>query len=304
MADSPKMNDTQRSKLTALLLALGSGAAAVAHGACPDGEHATIRANQVGFAVDGAKLAIVATAAKEPVRWTLVDRDGVVRLSGTGDAFGDDTLSGERVQRVDFSAARQTGEGFRIRSGCAESHPFRIGAEPYGRLPYDALAYFYHNRSGVPIEAKYAGGERWARPAGHPHDIATCRSGKDAHGNDWPGCDYRLDVTGGWYDAGDQGKYVVNAGISVWTLLDLYEWQQAFGYADLFADGRASIPEAGNGISDLLDEARFELEFLLRMPGSNSDAYAQAFRADHNRRHSDQEPAQHATDAHQSRQRA
>jgi endoglucanase len=246
--------------------------AGVGRAACPETESAAIRANQVGFIADGAKRAIVATAAADPVRWSLVDSDGDAVLSGSAQPFGADPRSGERLQRIDFSAARDTGEGFRIRTDCAASHPFRIAAAPYGRLPYDALAYFYHNRSGMPIEAKYAGGAQWARPAGHPHDVATCRSGKDSYGNDWPGCDYRPDVSGGWYDAGDQGKYVVNGGITVWTLLDLYEWQRAFGRADAFEDGRASIPEAGNGVSDLLDEARYEIEFLLRMQAPDGAA--------------------------------
>jgi endoglucanase len=42
-------------------------------------------------------------------------------------------------------------------------------------------------------------------------------------------CTYRLDVTGGWFDAGDYGKYVVNGGIAVWTLMNLYERNQVFG---------------------------------------------------------------------------
>ncbi len=53
---------------------------------------------------------------------------------------------------------------------------------------------------------------------------------------------------------------MVNGGITVWTLLNLYEqgWQG-------FPDGSQMIPEQANGISDLLDEARWEMEFLLSM---------------------------------------
>ena len=69
------------------------------------------------------------------------------------------------------------------------------------------------------------------------------------------GCDYRLDVRGGWYDAGDHGKYVVNGGISVWHLLALYERSVAMKREAAFTDGRAKIPEAGNRVPDLLDEA-------------------------------------------------
>lgn len=146
----------------------------------------------------------------------------------------------------------------------AQQPPER-GPNDYRRLAHDALSYFYHNRSGIPIEARFAGGEQWARPAGHAKETVTCFAGEDARRNRWPGCDYALDVTGGWYDAGDHGKYVVNGGISAWTLLNLYEFTRATGSSDLFADGSHPIPEAGNGVSDLLDEARWEMEFLLAM---------------------------------------
>src|SRR5690606_32346894 len=77
--------------------------------------------------------------------------------------------------------------------------------------------------------------------------------------------DYELDATGGWYDAGDHGKYVVNAGISVWTLLNYYERAQRVSSSDAFADGSLSIPERANGTDDLLDEVRWELKFVLGM---------------------------------------
>jgi len=226
---------------------------------------AEIRLNQLGFQADGPKRAVIASAADAPLRWEMVDAGGTVRASGATTVFGDDPVSGQHVHRVDFSEFRDAGQGFRLATECARSHPFVIGAAPFGRLAYDALAYFYQNRSGVPIEALHAGGAEWARPAGHPRDVATCRTGVDPQGNRWPGCDYSLDATGGWYDAGDQGKYVVNGGISVWTLMNLFERQQALGRPPAFADGRTALPEAGNGVNDLLDEARFELEFLLRM---------------------------------------
>src|SRR5439155_1808797 len=61
-------------------------------------------------------------------------------------------------------------------------------------------------------------------------------------------------------------KYVVNGGIAVWTLLDQYERARYLGasIAD-FGDGKLNIPERQNGVPDLLDEARWEMEFLLKM---------------------------------------
>jgi endoglucanase len=221
--------------------------------------------NQAGFYAEAAKRAIIASPSTSPLQWQLIDSAGEERATGRTRVFGDDPVSGDHVHQADFSDFRGKGDGFKVKIGCAESHPFVIGRDPYSQLKYDALLYFYHNRSGVPIDAEHGGGDTWARPAGHERDVATCRSDIDQHGNRWPGCDYSLDLTGGWYDAGDHGKYVVNGGIAVWTLLNLYERQQLLKRGNTFSDGHMSIPEAGNGVDDLLDEVRFQLEFLLRM---------------------------------------
>ena len=88
------------------------------------------------------------------------------------------------------------------------------------------------------------------------------------YGEPWT-CDYTLDVVGGWYDAGDHGKYVVNGGISVYQLLNTYERPLTTGArsADPGAldDGTLAVPERGNGVPDMLDEARWELEWMLTM---------------------------------------
>ena len=238
--------------------------AAIAAPAAAQGPVSPVRLNQLGFEPAAAKRAIAPNASRTPVRWRLVDARGRTRAQGATRVAGDDAASGEHVHQVDLSDFGAAGDGYRLQVGGAESRPFRIGARPYARLKYDALAYFYHNRSGVPIEASLVG-ERWARPAGHAPDRATCFAGADQQGNRWEGCGYTLDATGGWYDAGDHGKYVVNGGIALWTLLNAYERAQIRRTADAFADGRAAIPERGNGVNDLLDEARWQLKFMLAM---------------------------------------
>ena len=224
-----------------------------------------VRLNQIGLLPDGAKRAIVPHRSREPLAWRLSDGAGAVRASGRTRVFGADRFSGEHVHQIDFGAFAVAGSGYRLRVDGADSRPFAIRAGAYGPLARDALAYFYHNRAGTPIEARFAGGAQWARPAGHPSEKATCLSGADPKGNRWPGCDYALDVTGGWYDAGDHGKYVVNGGVSLWTLLNLYERRLHAKMPPAFADGAATIPESGNGVDDLLDEARWQMEFMLRM---------------------------------------
>jgi len=223
-----------------------------------------IRLNQLGFVPDGPKRAVLPNASTTPLHWELNDRWGVSRARGETTVVGDDSASGEHLHLIDFSAWRTPGDNFRLVVGAARSRAFRIAPDMLERLPRDALNYFYQNRASTPIEARFAGGERWARPAAHAPDRATCISGPDERGDRWAPCAYTLDVSRGWYDAGDHGKYVVNGGIALWTLLNLYELGQVRGRPD-FADGSAAIPEAGNAVNDLLDEARWEIEFLLAM---------------------------------------
>jgi endoglucanase len=224
-----------------------------------------IRLNQLGFAPVGAKRALLVDPARAPVEWRLLDAGGALVLRGRTQVIGADRASGEMLHLIDFGGVAATGDGFRLAAGGATSRPFRIAADVYARLPFDALNYFYQSRASTPIAARFAGGAAWARPAGHAPDRATCASGRDRGGNIWPGCASMRDVSGGWYDAGDQGKYVVNGGIAAWTLLDLWERAHALGRPAPFPDGSARLPEAGNGVDDLLDEARQEVAFLLSM---------------------------------------
>lgn len=219
---------------------------------------APIDVSHLGFEPGDTKLAVVQSGGA-PLDWELLDAAGRVVARGKALAFGKDPASGSEVQRIDFSGFRTPGEGYRLRAGGARSEPFQIRAGIYRPLADYAAWFFYHQRAGTPIEARFAFA-KWARPAGHPREVAKCFAGKDERGLTWEGCGYTLDVTGGWYDAGDHGKYVVNGGIALWTLHNAYERRpRAFG------DGSLSIPEAGNGRSDLLDEARWEMEFLLKM---------------------------------------
>ena len=204
---------------------------------------------------------MLSDSSKAPLEWQLVEAGNTVVAKGKTQVFGADRFSGEHVHQIAFDQA--VAGDYRLRVGERTSRSFRVSPDTYARLPHDALAFFYHQRAGTPIDARFVG-ERWARPAGHPRETVTCVSGVDGNSNRWPGCSYSLNVTGGWYDAGDHGKYVVNGGISLWTLLNLYEVRQLRRSA-LFADKTARIPEAGNSVSDLLDEARYELEFFLKM---------------------------------------
>lgn len=226
-----------------------------------------VRVNQVGYFPNGVKQATIHNLSTTPLTWELVNSAGDVVASGDTTVIGDDPASGEFVHIADFSAYSTPGTDYTLRVGQDVSFPFEIGATLYAHLKYDALAYFYHNRSGIAITMPYAGGTEWTRLAGHLPENVTCFKGVDAEGQSWNGCDYTLNVTGGWYDAGDHGKYVVNGGISVWTLLDQYERATYIPFADAaaLADGKMNIPENANGVPDILDEARWQMEFMLAM---------------------------------------
>ena len=255
------MSARRKPKVALALLALALAAPAPSQPLEPENP---IRLNAFGFLPDGPKRAIVPNPSPTPLAWQLLDQSRARSAEGQTEVIGDDVASGQHLHLVDFSEVAQVGV-YQLRVGEARSRQFRIMPGIYTPLANSALAYFYHNRASIPIEARYAGGAAWARPAGHMPDRATCFSGADEDGNVWPGCAYTLDVSRGWYDAGDHGKYVVNGGISVWTLLNFHERQRHLARPASFSDGRASIPEAGNGVDDLLDEVRWELEFLLAM---------------------------------------
>jgi endoglucanase len=224
---------------------------------------AKVLVNQVGYFPRLPKLATIKSAATAPLEWKLRAASGAVVASGRTAVVGLDAAAGEKVHVADFSSVRAPGRGYVLAVGADESHPFAIEDDLYARLQYDALAYFYQNRSGVPIEMPYAGDPKWARPAGHLGDRSVGCAPTRAGGP--PACDTKLDVSGGWYDAGDHGKYVVNGGIAAWTLMNEWEAAEARGGARAFADGKMNIPEHHNGAPDLLDEARFELELMLKM---------------------------------------
>ena len=224
---------------------------------------APVRVNQVGYVPGLPKQASVATDSATPLPWTLRNASGAVVASGRTVPKGLDAGSGENVHLVDFSAYDTPGTGYTLAVGTDVSYPFDISTTALTGLRYDSLAFFYHQRSGTPIDEQYVGA-RYARPAGHVNvapnqgdDNVPCRADL--------GCGYTLDVRGGWYDAGDHGKYVVNGGISAWQLQNEYERTAALGNAGALGDGTLAIPERANGVPDVLDEARWEVEFLLRM---------------------------------------
>ena len=222
-----------------------------------------VRVNQVAYLPAGPKNATLVTDATAKLPWQLKSATGAVVAHGWTVPRGVDVSSGQNVHSIDFGAYRARGKALTLVADGETSRPFDIGTSAYEQLRRDAVKYYYTQRSGIAIRDDLRPG--YARPAGHL-DVAPnqgdsavpCRPGV---------CDYTLDVTGGWYDAGDHGKYVVNGGIATWELLSTYERSllARTGQPAELGDGTLAIPESGNKVPDVLDEARWELEFLLRM---------------------------------------
>ncbi|MEU1271562.1 glycoside hydrolase family 9 protein [Streptomyces sp. NPDC005799] len=222
-----------------------------------------VRVNQVGYLPSGPKNATLVTDATARLPWQLKNAGGTVVAHGWSVPRGVDVSSGQNVHSIDFGAYRKPGKGFTLVADGETSRPFDIGTGDYEQLRLDSLKYYYTQRSGIAIRDDLRPG--YGRPAGHL-DVPPNQG--DSNVPCQPGvCDYTLDVTGGWYDAGDHGKYVVNGGIATWELLSTYERElrARTGESGRLRDGTLAIPESGNKVPDVLDEARWELEFLLKM---------------------------------------
>ncbi|MGW8362678.1 glycoside hydrolase family 9 protein [Streptomyces wedmorensis] len=230
-----------------------------------------VRVNQVGYLPEGPKRATVVTSATQALTWQLRNAAGTVVASGATVPHGADTPSGQSVQVADFSSYRSTGSGYVLAVDGNSSAPFDIRADLYDTLRSDSMAFFHHQRSGIAIDASLVGAAH-ARPAGHL-GVAP-NKGDTSVPCQATVCDYTQDVRGGWYDAGDHGKYVVNGGISTWLVVNSFERAERAGKGAALGDSSLRVPERGNGIPDVLDEARWELDFLMRMQVPESKPYA------------------------------
>ncbi|MEL7162102.1 MAG: glycoside hydrolase family 9 protein, partial [Bacteroidota bacterium] len=159
-------------------------------------------------------------------------------------------LAGVRARYTEFTAP--TAGTYRIHvPGYGYSHPFTVADNVLEEALAASLKSNYYQRASTELLPEHAGA--WARPAAHPDTAALYHpsSGKTEGTRACPG---------GWYDAGDFNKYVVNAAFPMGQYLALYE-----DIGDPLPDGSLNIPESGNGQSDYLDELRYELDWMLTM---------------------------------------
>ncbi|MRW83349.1 cellulase [Pseudoduganella sp. FT26W] len=229
----------------ALLLACGSASAAPA---------ADIKLNQLGFLPGAAKVAVVPDGGARVFTVVKAGSDAVVQ-SGTLGAAAAAPDSGETVRLADFSALTAPGR-YQLRvAGLPDSLPFEVGDAAYQAVNAAAIKAYYFNRAGVALDVKQAG--VYARAAGHPDTQVLIH--ESAASSSRP-AGAVIASPKGWYDAGDYNKYIVNSGISTYTLLAAYEDFPAF-----FRAQNLNLPESGNGVPDILNEVRWNLDWMLTM---------------------------------------
>jgi endoglucanase len=213
-----------------------------------------IEVNQVGYLPGAAKWAAVPAGEAAGFRVVKAGTDEVV-LRGP---LGPEQVwepAGQAVRLAEFSALRAPGDYEIVVDGQPRSPRVRIAPDAYAALTAAALKAFYFNRASTPLLPAHAG--PWARAAGHPDDHvlvhASAASAQRPEGT-------VIAAPKGWYDAGDYNKYVVNSGITVYTLLAAWEH-----FPEVFKDQRLNIPESGNDLPDVLDEVLWNLDWMLAM---------------------------------------
>ncbi len=219
----------------------------------PKGENAVnLYYNQVGYIYHGPKLLLVAESINRVI---ILDQDGNEVFAVTPEPALYWEQSGDAVRKVDFSHLTKKGNYTVVLPEVNEKHPLKITERPFTEVAKAGLKAFYFNRTAIPIEPQYGG--KWARPAGHPDTIVYVHSSA-ADENRPEGTIISSPL--GWYDAGDYNKYIVNSGITTYTM-----FKALHDYAEYFRQLDVNIPETGSGVPDLLSEIMFNYKWMLTM---------------------------------------
>ncbi len=246
------------------ILALNSGAQTISvniivdqFGYLPDAKKiAVIKNPQTGFDSNnkftpGANYAVVNALTKE----TIFTNAPTPWKNGTTDAS-----SGDKAWWFDFSSVNTIGKYYILDvEQNKRSYEFQISPAVYNEVLKQAVRTFFYQRSGFAKDEKYAGKE-WVDGASHiePLQDKNCRLFNKK--ND---ATTERDVSGGWYDAGDYNKY------TNWTAAYIIEMMYAYLENPTVWTDNYNIPESGNGIPDLIDEAKWGLDHLLRLQNVN-----------------------------------
>ena len=222
-----------------------------------------IKVDTVGYPVEWRKLAIFNVA---PVSAVVKDEAGRVVYTFTPSDIvdkGRDAASLDPVWQVDFSTLKTPGR-YVIEGSGAKSEPFAIGAGLFRETLLAGLKHFYFQRCRTKLEQPFATwkGDAFSRPAPcHVHDDV----GWDMA--DYPQKRRKWPTVAGWHDAGNYSQYVASEAPSAQALLMAFEQ-----HPELFKDGDGNIPESGNNVPDILDEAKWGLLWILSMQERDTGA--------------------------------
>ncbi len=209
-----------------------------------------ININQIGYKSDSKKTAVIRDFTNE-TEFSVINADTkAVVYTGKLSNETQYSLAGEVNKIADFSEVKEAGKYYISCGELDDSYTFEISDDVYGNLLDDTVKMLYLQRCGTEVKDNEFG-----HVACHT-SIATIY-----------GTTEKIDVSGGWHDAGDYGRYVVPAAKTVADLLYAYAENP-----ELFGDN-LGIPESGNGIADILDETRYELEWMLKMQASSGGVY-------------------------------
>jgi endoglucanase len=217
-----------------------------------------VRVNQLGFLPSSPKLAVVPASSSTSFNVSDAQTDEVV-FSGMLTTPANWLPSNENVSLADFSSLSEEGTYLVSVPGVETSRPFRVTQDSFLDAHDAALKAYYYNRASTGLTPQYAG--EWARPLGHPDDNIQVHA--SAASTERP-TGTIISAPKGWYDAGDFNKYVVNSGISTYTLLTSYAHHESF-----YQSRDGNIPESDNNVPDILDEVMWNLEWLQMMQDPN-----------------------------------
>ncbi len=210
--------------------------------------NAWIRINQLGYVPNGIKVAVWCSKDQYSIsNWQLVDAktNKIVYEGNAGKAFGAyDPFS--QTCRLDFSSFNKPGRYY-LQAGDTRSPEFEIGNDVYKGAADFCLRYMRQQRSGF---------NPFLKDSCHTHD-GYVLYGEKAGIKD----STYVDVVGGWHDASDYLQYSSTSANATYHLLAAYR-----DFPNFFADEKqANGLDGKNGIADVLDEAKWGLDWLLKM---------------------------------------
>lgn len=202
--------------------------------------------NQLGYIPESKKQVVFRGDSLADKTFNVVSKEsGEVVYTGEISEGKVNEAAGETDYYGDFSELTTPGTYVIQTESLGESYEFKIDKDIYKDALKDAVKFFYYQRCGEDLSEEEAG--ILAHPECHK-SLARIY-----------GTDEYIDVSGGWHDAGDYGRYVVATSRTLADLLQAYSSNK-----DAFTDD-TGIPESNNGTADILDECKREFDWLFKM---------------------------------------